>query len=214
MEDKAATRRHSHIPLRQRTTRRTVFYTRIQKRARRAQIVPHPQELQKLQRVGQGENPLRGRNSTTTRKHSSWASRPRCATSPPSTNKTGGRHPGTTKDNRRRKPVPRSPREDLHDTRRQTFQQAAETSHQTSLPGNLRTPGRPKVPARVGDRNLLPPGRPPASRSPTRARRASTRGQNRKLRHGASIHGRPGKAVYPLGRISLEVVFWERDKLP
>src|ERR1041385_1645656 len=83
MEDKAAKQRHSCISLRQRTTRRTVLYTRIQKRARRAQIIPHPQELQKLQRVGRGEKPLRGRNSTTTRKHSSWASRPRCATSPP-----------------------------------------------------------------------------------------------------------------------------------
>src|ERR1041384_7193288 len=31
MEDKAAARWHSRIPLRQRTTRRTVFYTRIQK---------------------------------------------------------------------------------------------------------------------------------------------------------------------------------------
>src|ERR1044071_2472583 len=60
MEDKAAARRHSRIPLRQRTTRRTVFYTRIQKRARRAQIIPHPQELQKLQRVGRREKPLRG----------------------------------------------------------------------------------------------------------------------------------------------------------
>src|SRR3954471_18166465 len=133
MEDEAAMRRHSRIPLRQRTTRRTVLYTQIQKRARRAQIIPHPQELQKLQRVGRGEKPLRGRNRTTTRKHSSWASRPRCATSPPCANKTGGLHPGTAKDTRRRKPVPRSPREDLHDTRRQTFQHAVETSHQTSL---------------------------------------------------------------------------------
>src|ERR1041385_7499791 len=181
MEDKAAKQRHSCISLRQRTTRRTVLYTRIQKRARRAQIVPHPQKLQKLQRVGRGKKPLRGRNSTTTRKHTSRASRPQRATSPPSANKTGGRHPGTAKDTRRGKPVPRSPREDLHDTRRQAFQQAAETSHQTSLPGNLRTPGRPRVPARVGDRNRLLPGRPPASRSPIRARRASTRGQNQKL---------------------------------
>src|ERR1041385_3033559 len=189
MEDKTATRRHSRIPLRQRTTRWTVLFTRIQKRARRAQIIPHPQELSKLQRVGRREKPLLGRRSTTTRKRSSWASRPRCATSPPA-NKTSGRHPGTTKDAKRRKPIPRSPREDLHDTRRQTFQQAAETSHQTSFPGNLRTPGRPRVPARVGDRNLLLPGRPPTSRPPTRARRAGTRGQNRKLRHVASIHGR------------------------
>src|ERR1041385_7676977 len=189
MEDKTATRRHSRIPLRQRTTRWTVLFTRIQKRARRAQIIPHPQELSKLQRVGRREKPLLGRSSTTTRKHSSWASRPRRATSPPSANKTGGRHPGTAKDAGRRKPIPRSPREDLHDTRWQTFQQAAKTSHQTSLPGNLRTPGRPRVPVRVGDRNHFLPGRPPASRPPTRARRASTRGQNRKLRHVAIIHG-------------------------
>src|SRR3954466_7046218 len=33
MEDKAAARRRPRIPLRQRTTRRTVFYTRILKRA-------------------------------------------------------------------------------------------------------------------------------------------------------------------------------------
>src|ERR1041385_4262888 len=83
MEDKTATRRHSRIPLRQRTTRWTVLFTRIQKRARRAQIIPHPQELSKLQRVGRREKPLLGRSSTTTRKHSSWASRPRRATSPP-----------------------------------------------------------------------------------------------------------------------------------
>src|ERR1041385_6688436 len=83
MEDKAATRRHSRIPLCQRTTRWNVLHTWIQKRARRAKIIPHPPELSKLQRVGRGKKPLRGRSSTTTRKHSSWASRPRCATSPP-----------------------------------------------------------------------------------------------------------------------------------
>jgi hypothetical protein len=141
----------------------------------------HPQELHKLQRASRGEKPLRGRNSTTTRKHSSRASRPQRATSPSSANKTGGRHPGTAKGTRRRRPVPRSPREDLHDTRRQAFQQAAETSHQTSFSSNLRAPRRSRVPAWIRDKNYFLSGGPPASHPPTRTRRTSDRCQNRKL---------------------------------
>src|SRR3954468_16118189 len=83
MEDKATTRRHLNIPICERTARRALLDTWIQKRTRRAQIQPHTQELQKLQRVGRGEKPRHSNSIPTTRQYSSRAHCPERTPAPP-----------------------------------------------------------------------------------------------------------------------------------